>query len=68
MHTPHNRAVDHLHLAVVGLHDGIHQAVPDARLAPTVEEIVGRPHTHTAELVYRLLGAILRAEETRAAR
>jgi hypothetical protein len=38
----HDRAVDHLHLAVVGFHDGVHQAVPDAILAPAVEAIVGR--------------------------
>ena len=38
----HNRAVDHLHLAVVRLDDGVHQAIPDARLAPAVEAVVGR--------------------------
>ena len=38
----HNRAVDHLHLAVVALDDGIHQPIPDAGLAPAVETIVGR--------------------------
>ena len=37
----HDRAVDHLHLAVVRLDDGIHQAVPDARLAPAIEAVVG---------------------------
>ena len=37
----HDRAVDHLHLAVVRLDDGIHQAIPDACLAPAVEAIVG---------------------------
>ena len=37
----HDRAVDHLHLAVVRLHDGIHQAVPDARFAPAIEAVVG---------------------------
>jgi hypothetical protein len=37
----HNRAVDHLHLAVVRLDDGIHQAIPDAYFAPAVEAIVG---------------------------
>ena len=36
----HDRAVDHLNLAVVGLHDGVHQLVPDARLSPTIEAIV----------------------------
>jgi hypothetical protein len=35
----HDRAVDHLHLAVVRLDDGIHQAIPDACLAPAVEAI-----------------------------
>ena len=38
---PHDRAVDHLHLAVVRLDNGIHQAIPDAGLAPPVEPIVG---------------------------
>ena len=38
----HDRAVDHLHLAVVRLDDRIHQAIPDACLAPAVEAIVGR--------------------------
>jgi len=38
---PHDRAVDHLHLAVVSLDDSIHQAIPDACLAPAVEAIVG---------------------------
>jgi hypothetical protein len=37
----HDRAVDHLHLAVVRLDDGIHQTIPDARFAPTVKTIVG---------------------------
>ena len=36
----HDRAVDHLHLAVVRFHDGIHQSIPDTRLPPTVEAIV----------------------------
>lgn len=36
----HARAVDHLHLAVVRRDDGVHQSVPDARLAPAVEAIV----------------------------
>jgi len=31
---PHDRAVDHLHLAVVGFRYGVHQTIPDARLAP----------------------------------
>lgn len=38
----HNRTVDHLHLAVVRFDNGVHQAIPDARLAPAVEAIVGR--------------------------
>lgn len=37
----YDRAVDHLHLAVVRLDHGIHQAIPDASLAPAVEAIVG---------------------------
>ena len=37
----HDRAVDHLHLAVVGLDDGVHQTVPDAGLAPPIEAVVG---------------------------
>lgn len=36
----HDRAVDHLHLAVVRFDDGIHQTVPDARFAPAVEPVV----------------------------
>ena len=38
----HDRAVDHLHLAVVRFHDGVHQLIPDARLAPAIEAVVGR--------------------------
>ena len=38
----HDRTVDHLHVAVVCLHDGIHQPIPDSGLAPTVKAIVGR--------------------------
>ena len=37
----HDRAVDHLHLAVVRLDDSIHQAIPNTCLAPAVEAIVG---------------------------
>lgn len=37
----HDGAVDHLHLAVVRLGDGVHQAIPDARHAPAVEAVVG---------------------------
>jgi hypothetical protein len=37
----HDRAVDHLNLTIVCLDDGIHQAIPDAGLAPPVEAIVG---------------------------
>ena len=36
----HNRAVDHLHPAIVGFHDSVHQLVPDARFPPAVEPIV----------------------------
>ena len=36
----HDRAVDHLHFAVVGLHDGIHHAIPDAGFAPADEPVV----------------------------
>lgn len=38
----HERAVDHLNLAVVRLDDGIHQAMPEACLAPAIEALVGR--------------------------
>ena len=38
----HDRAVDHLHLAVVRLDDGVHQLVPDTGLPPPVEAIVDR--------------------------
>ena len=38
----HDRTVDHLHLTVVRRHNGIHQAVPDARLPPAIETIVNR--------------------------
>ena len=38
----HDRTVDHLHFAVVCLDNGIHQAIPDACLAPAVEAIVSR--------------------------
>ena len=37
----HDRTVDHLHIAVVSLDDGIHQMIPDTCLAPAVEAIVG---------------------------
>lgn len=37
----HDRAVDHLDLAIVGFDDAVHQAIPDACLAPPVEAIVG---------------------------
>ena len=36
----HDRAVDHLHLAIVGLDDRVHHPVPDARFAPAVEAVV----------------------------
>ena len=38
----HDRAVDHLHLAVVPLHDGVHQAIPNPRFPPAIETIVDR--------------------------
>lgn len=38
----HDRAVDHLHLAVVRLHDGVHQLVPDASFPPAIEPVVDR--------------------------
>ena len=38
----HDRAVNHLNLAVVCLHDGIHQAVPDAGFPPAIEAVVDR--------------------------
>ena len=34
--------VDHLYFAVVRFDDGVHQAIPDARLAPAIEAVVGR--------------------------
>lgn len=37
----YDRTVDHLHLAIVGLDDSIHQAIPDGGFAPPVEPIVG---------------------------
>jgi len=37
-----DRTVDHLHLAVVRLDDGVHHAVPDAGHPPPIEAIVGR--------------------------
>ena len=38
----HDRAVDHLDLAVVRFHDGVHQTVPNAGLPPAVEAVVDR--------------------------
>ena len=38
----HDRAVDHLHLAVVRLDDCVHQLVPDTGLPPPVGAIVDR--------------------------
>ena len=38
----HDRAVDHLHVAVVSLHNGVHQPIPDARFPPSVEPVVDR--------------------------
>ena len=39
---PHDRAVDHLHLAAMRLGDYVHRPVPDPSLAPAIEAIVGR--------------------------
>ncbi len=36
----HDRRVDHLNIAVVGLGDGVHEPIPMASLAPAVEAIV----------------------------
>lgn len=36
----YDRAVDHLHFAVVSLDNGVHQTVPDAGLAPAIEAVV----------------------------
>ena len=36
----HHGAVDHRDVAVVDSYDGVHEPVPDARLAPAVEAIV----------------------------
>ena len=36
-----DRAIDHLHVAIVGLGDRIHQPIPHPGFAPTVEAIVG---------------------------
>jgi hypothetical protein len=38
---PHNRTVDHLHFAAMGLGHGVHQLVPYPGLAPAIEAIVG---------------------------
>ena len=38
----HDRAIDHLHLAIVSLHDGTHQSVPDASFPPAIKAIIGR--------------------------
>ena len=39
---PHDRAIDHLHLAAMRFGDYVHQPVPDPSLAPAIEAIVGR--------------------------
>lgn len=39
MHT-HDRTVDHLHVAIMPLGDGVHKPVPDPGLAPAVEAVV----------------------------
>lgn len=38
---PNNRTIDHLHIAVVGLGNRVHQPVPYPGLAPSIEAIVG---------------------------
>jgi hypothetical protein len=38
----HGAAIDHLHLAVIGLNDRIHELVSDARLSPTIEAVIDR--------------------------
>lgn len=38
---PHDRGVDHLHLAAVSCHDSIHQPIPNAGFAPPIEAVVG---------------------------
>ena len=37
----HDRAIDHLNFAVMGLGNSCHQPVPDASLAPAIKAIVG---------------------------
>src|ERR1700753_1472237 len=38
----HDRTVDHLNIAVIGCHNGIHQPIPDTRLSPSVDPVVAR--------------------------
>ena len=38
----HDGRIDHLHLAVMGGDDGVHQPIPDTGLSPTIEAIVDR--------------------------
>ena len=38
----HDRAVDHLHLAIVRFRHRVHETIPHAGLSPAVEAIVGR--------------------------
>src|SRR5215471_10142775 len=37
---PHRRRIDHLNLAIVGLGNGVHQLIPNARFAPAIEAVV----------------------------
>jgi hypothetical protein len=37
---PYNRGIDHLDIAVISLCDRVHDAIPDACLAPAVEAVV----------------------------
>ena len=45
----HDAEVNHLHLAVVGLDDGVHQLVPNARFPPWVEAVVHRRGGHIVQ-------------------
>jgi hypothetical protein len=38
----HDRGVDHLHVAVVSLDNGVHQSIPDAGLSPSIEAVIDR--------------------------
>jgi hypothetical protein len=36
----HRRCIDHLYLAIIGLGDGLHQAIPNTGFAPAIKPIV----------------------------